>query len=85
MRPEDILQSNDHQNSLVMVEKQKRRSVNRIETSEESPDMYSQLLFDKNIENNPEVLYTASENTYGTMVLKKNVSFLTRLKHTSMI
>ena len=46
-RLQAILQSNSHQDSVVLVPKQRDRPRNRIENAEINTDTYGQLIFDK--------------------------------------
>ena len=58
-----ILQRNSHQNRMVLAQRQKYRSVDRIESPEFNPRTYSQLIYDKGGKN----IY----NGERTMVLRK--------------
>ena len=44
---QDVLQSCNHQDSIVLAQKRTLRSMHKIENPEMDPQMYGQLIFDK--------------------------------------
>ena len=69
-----ILQSYSHQNSMNLAQKQKCRSMNRIESPEINPHICRQLIFDKGgrIYNGEKTVSSINWKNWTAMCKKKN-------------